>query len=171
MASLVSAGAFNTALFFVWAGTGAGEPQYYVIPVGLSLLVLLRVFHEALSPDSRAKLRALAITVVYVAGAWKPLMFQDGGAMLLCVFLCVVGVAAGVALRIRSYVYLGSAFLVTCVLANLARFGIRDHRMGAAFLSLLGVGVVGFMVVFTAKRAELQEHYARVRAMMDTWEG
>jgi hypothetical protein len=171
MASLVSAGAFNTALFFVWAGTGAGEPQYYVIPVGLSMLVLLRVFHEALSVDARAKLRALAITVVYVAGAWKPLMFQDGGAMLLCVLLCVVGVAAGVALRIRSYVYLGSAFLVTCVIANLARFGIRDHRMGAAFLSLLGVGVVGFMVVFTAKRAELQERYARVRAMMDTWEG
>jgi len=171
MASLVSAGAFNAALFLVWQGTGAGEPQYYVIPTGLSLLVLLRVFQEALEPDTRAKLRALAITLVYVAGAWKPLMFQDGGAMLLCVFLCVVGVAAGVALRIRSYVYLGSAFLVTCVLANLARFGIRDHRMGAAFLSLLGVGVVGFMVVFTAKRAELQERYARVRAMMDTWEG
>ncbi|MCY1081868.1 hypothetical protein [Archangium lansingense] len=171
MASLVSVGAFNSALFFVWLGTGAGEPQYYVIPAGLSLLVLLRVFQEALEPDTRAKLRAMAITLVYVAGAWKPLMFQDGRSMLLCVLLCVVGVAAGMALRIRSYVYLGSAFLVTCVLANLARFGIRDHRMGAAFLSLLGVGVVGFMVLFTAKRAELLERYERVRAMMNTWEG
>ncbi|MFY0528542.1 hypothetical protein ACN28I_37075 [Archangium gephyra] len=171
VSSLVSVGAFNAALFLVWVGTGAGEPQYYVIPAGLSLLVLLRVFHEALEPDTRAKLRAMAITLVYVAGAWKPLMFQDGRAMLLCVVLCLVGVAAGMALRIRSYVYLGSAFLVTCVLANLARFGIRDHRMGAAFLSLLGVGVVGFMVLFTAKRAELLERYERVRAMMDTWEG
>jgi hypothetical protein len=170
MSSLVSVGAFNAALFLVWRGTGAGEPQFYVIPAGLSLLVLLRVFQEALEPDTRAKLRALAITLVYVAGAWKPLMFQDGGGMLACVFLCLVGVAAGVALRIRSYVYLGSAFLVTCVLANLARFGIRDHRMGAAFLSLLGVGVVGFMVLFTAKRVELQERYARVRAMLETWE-
>jgi hypothetical protein len=33
------------------------------------------------------------------------------------------------------------------------------------------VGVVGFMVLFTAKRAELLERYERVRAMMDTWEG
>ncbi|QRK13470.1 hypothetical protein JQX13_05255 [Archangium violaceum] len=171
VSSLVSVGAFNAALFLVWVGTGSGEPQYYVIPGGLSLLVLLRVFHDALEPDTRAKLRALAITLVYVAGAWKPLMFQDGGAMLLCVLLCLVGVAAGMALRIRSYVYLGSAFLVTCVLANLARFGIRDHRMGAAFLSLLGVGVVGFMVLFTARRAELLERYERVRAMMATWEG
>ncbi|WNG20763.1 hypothetical protein F0U63_43255 [Cystobacter fuscus] len=169
--SLVSAAAFNAALLLVWLGTGAGEPQYYAIPVGLSLLVLLRVFRDALEPDTRAKLRAFAITFVYVAGAWKPLMFQDSRAMLLCVLLCVVGVAVGVALRIRSYVYLGSAFLVTCVVANLARSGMRDHRMGAAFLSLLGVGVVGFMVLFTAKRAELLERYARVRALMDTWEG
>jgi hypothetical protein len=171
VSSLVSVCAFNAALLLVWVGTGAGEPQYYVIPAGFSLLVLLRVFHDALTPDTRAKLRALAITVVYVAGAWKPLLFQDGGAMLLCVFLCVVGVATGMALRIRSYVYLGSAFMVTCVIANLARFGVRDHRMGAAFLSLLGVGVVGFMVLFTARRAELLERYERVRAMMSTWEG
>ncbi|ATB39254.1 hypothetical protein CYFUS_004698 [Cystobacter fuscus] len=171
MGSLVSAGAFNTALFFVWLGTGSGEPQYYVIPAGLSLLVLLRVFHDALEPDTRVKLRALAVTLVYVAGAWKPLLFQDGRAMLGCVALCVVGVAAGMALRIRSYVYLGSAFMVTCVVANLARFGIQEHRLGAAFLSLLGVGVVGFMVLFTAKRAELLERYERVRAMMATWEG
>jgi hypothetical protein len=170
-ASLASAGAFNGALFLVWQGTGAGEPQYYVIPAGLSLLLLLRVFREALATDTQAKMRALAITLIYVAGAWKPLMFEDGRAMLLCVFLCVVGVAAGIALRIRSYVYLGSAFMVTCVLANLVRFGIRDHRMGAAFLSLLGVGVVGFMVLFTAKRAELLQRYERVRSLLDTWEG
>ncbi|HYO58673.1 hypothetical protein [Archangium sp.] len=171
VSSLVSVGAFNAALFLVWVGTGAGEPQYYVIPAGLSLLVLLRVFRDVLAPDTRARLRALAVTLVYVAGAWKPLMFQDGRAMLLCVVLCMVGVAVGMALRIRSYVYLGSAFLVTCVIANLARFGIRDHRMGAAFLSMLGVGVVGFMVLFTARRAELLERYERVRAMMETWEG
>lgn len=171
MGALVSAAAFNGALALVWLGTGAGEPQFYVIPAGLSLLVLLRVFQDVLEPDTRVKLRALAITVVYVAGAWKPLLFADGRAMFGCVFLCVVGVAAGMALRIRSYVYLGSAFLVTCVVANLARFGIQEHRLGAAFLSLLGVGVVGFMVLFTAKRAELLERYERVRAMMATWEG
>ena len=85
--------------------------------------------------------------------------------------MLIAGEHSGMMLRIRSFVYLGSAFLVTCVLANLARFGIRDHRMGAAFLSLLGVGVVGFMVLFTARRAELMERYERVRAMMSTWEG
>lgn len=170
-ASLVSVVAFNAALFLLWTGTGAGEPQYYVIPAGLSLLALLRVFRDTMDADTMAKLRALAITVIYVAGAWKPLMFNDGWAMLLCVFICLVGVGAGIAMRIRSYVYLGSAFLVTCVVANLVRFGARDHRMGAAFLSLLGLAVVGFMVLLSARREELMQRYERVRSMLSTWDG
>ncbi|MCY1039860.1 hypothetical protein OV208_00910 [Corallococcus sp. bb12-1] len=170
-ASVMSVAAFNLALFFVWLGTGTGEPQYYAIPAGLSVLALLRTFRSGLSQDAYAQLRAIAVTCIYVAGAWKPLLFNDGEAMLLCVFLCLVGVGAGVALRIRSYVYLGSGFLVTAVAANLVRFGMRDHRVGAAFLSLLGLLVVGFMVVLSAHRAALLQRYARVRELLGTWEG
>jgi hypothetical protein len=68
-------------------------------------------------------------------------------------------------------VYLGSAFLVTCIVANLARFGMRDHRVGAAFLTLLGLLVVGFMVVLSAYRERLLQRYARVRSLLSTWEG
>ncbi|ADO74918.1 hypothetical protein [Stigmatella aurantiaca] len=170
-ASLASAVAFNAALLVVWVGTGAGEPQYYVIPAGLSLLVLLSVFRKSLSADTLARLRALAVTIIYVAGAWQPLMFPNAKAMVLCVGLCLLGVGVGIALRIRSYVYLGSAFLVTCVVANLVRFGIRDHRMGAAFLSLLGLMVVGFMVLLSAHRERLLQRYARVRSLLAAWEG
>jgi hypothetical protein len=171
VASLASVVAFNAALLVVWAGTGTGEPQYYVIPAGLSLLVLLRIFRDSLAPDTVAKLRAVAVTIIYVAGAWKPLMFNDGGSMMLCVLVCLVGVAAGIALRIRSYVYLGTAFMVTCIIANLVRFGMRDHRIGAAFLTLLGLMVVGFMVLLSAHREKLLLRYARVRSLLATWEG
>ncbi|NTX03371.1 hypothetical protein [Myxococcus sp. CA040A] len=170
-ASLASVVAFNVALYLVWQGTGQGEPQFYVIPAGLSLLALLRVFRGAIDEDTYARLRALAVTVIYVAGAWKPLMFSDGSAMLLCVFLCVVGVGFGIALRIRSYVYLGTAFLVTCIAANLVRFGMRDHRVAAASLFLLGLFVIGSMVMLSAHRAALLQRYARVRALLSTWEG
>jgi len=171
VASLVSVVAFNAALVVAWMGTGSGEPQYFVIPAGLSLLVLLRVFRDSLDQDTAARLRAVAVTIIYVAGAWKPLLFNDGGSMLLCVLVCLVGVAAGIALRIRSYVYLGTAFLVTCVVANLARFGMRDHRIGAAFLTLLGLMVVGFMVLLSAHREKLLTRYSRVRSLLATWEG
>jgi hypothetical protein len=170
LASLASVAAFNAALFVVWAGAGVGEPQFFIIPAGLSLLVLLRVFRGSLAPETSARLRAGAVTIIYVAGAWKPLMFSDAGGMMLCVLVCLVGVMAGIALRIRSYVYLGTAFLVTCIAANLVRFGMRDHRVGAAFLSLLGLLVVGFMVLLSAHREKLLGRYARVRSLLSTWE-
>ncbi|MBL0694702.1 hypothetical protein [Comamonas sp. JC664] len=171
LASLVSVVAFNVALLLVWQWTGSGEAQFYVIPAGLSLLALLRVFRGSIDADTYARLRALAVTVIYVAGAWKPLMFSDGSAMLLCVFLCVVGVAFGIALRIRSYVYLGTGFLVTCIAANLVRFGMRDHRIAAASLFILGLMVIGSMVMLSAHRATLLHRYARVRELLATWEG
>ncbi|MFP2928510.1 hypothetical protein ACLESO_25610 [Pyxidicoccus sp. 3LG] len=170
-ASLASVVAFNAALLLVWQGTGTGEPQYYVIPAGLSLLALLRVFKASIEEVTYARLRAVAVTAIYVAGAWKPLMFSDGSAMLLCVFLCVVGVGFGIALRIRSYVYLGTAFLVTCIAANLVRFGMRDHRIAAASLFMLGLLVIGSMVMLSAYRAALLQRYARVRDLLSTWEG
>jgi hypothetical protein len=63
------------------------------------------------------------------------------------------------------------AQLVTCILTNLAHFGVRDHRVGAAFLTLLGLMVVGFMVLLSAHREKLLLRYARVRSLLATWEG
>ena len=168
--SLLSAVAFNGALLVAWRGTGAGEPQYYVIPAAISALVLLRVFRDQLSETARARLRALALTALYGAAAWKPLMFDETWAMLVCALVCVLGVGVGVATRIRSYVYLGTAFLVVTVSANLVRYGLRDHRLGAVFLSALGLMVVGFMVLVSAQRAELLKKYERVRQLLQTWE-
>lgn len=170
LASVLSVGAFNAALLFAWMGSHVGEAQYYVIPAGLSLLLLVRSFREDFSEGTSARLRAVAITAIYLASAW-PVLFDHTWQMLACAAICVVGVAAGVALRIRSYVYLGTGFLVSTIVANLARFGVRDPRLGAVFLSLLGLAIVGFMVFMTARRAELLARYRRVREMLDGWEG
>jgi len=168
--SLLSAAAFNVALLVAWQATGSEEPQYYVIPAAVSVLVLLRIFRDQLSDVARARLRALALTALYGAAAWKPLVFDETWAMLICALVCVLGVAAGVATRIRSYVYLGTGFLVVTVSANLVRYGMRDHRLGAVFLSVLGLLVVGFMVLLSAQRAELLKRYERVRQLLGGWE-
>jgi hypothetical protein len=51
------------------------------------------------------------------------------------------------------------------------RYGVRDHRLGAIFLTGLGLVVVGFMALFTSKRAELMQRYERVKVMLDDWQG
>jgi hypothetical protein len=111
------------------------------------------------------------VGLVYAAAAFRPLALDAPWAFFGCVALCVVGVGAGVALRIRSFVTLGSVFLVTTVVATLVRWGVREPRLGALFLSGLGLAVVAFMVVVTTKKAELLERYKRVRGALERWEG
>ncbi len=171
LGSLVAAAAFNLALYLAWLGSHAGQAEYYVIPFGLSLLVLAHVFRHELDEGWQARLRAVAITTIYSASAWRALLFSDAWALGICALACVLGVAAGIALRIRSFVYLGTGFLVTSVVANLIRAGVSQPHLGALFLSVLGVLVVGFMVLFTARRAELIRRYERMRALMAEWEG
>jgi hypothetical protein len=169
--SVLAALAFNGAVLTLWFGSGWGEPQYVLVPMGLSGLVLVQVFHAELGDAWSARLRALAVGLVYAAAAFRPLAIDTTWAFFLCVFLCVAGVGAGIALRIRSFVTLGTIFLVTTVVATLVRWGVREPRLGALFLSGLGLGVVAFMVLVTTKKAELLERYKRVRGALERWEG
>ncbi len=69
----------------------------------------------------------------------------------------------------RSYVFLGTGFLVTTVIATLTRFGLREPRAGALLLSGLGLLVVAFMVLITTRRAELLEKYRLARSLLARW--
>lgn len=170
LASVLSAAAFNGAVLTMWFGSGWGEAQYVLVPMGLSGLVLVQVFSKELGDAWAARLRAVAVGLVYAAAAFRPLALDAPWAFFLCVALCVVGVGAGIALRIRSFVTLGSIFLVTTVVATLVRWGVREPRLGALFLSGLGLAVVAFMVVVTTKKAELLERYKRVRGALERWD-
>lgn len=170
LASVLSAVAFNGAVLTMWFGSGWGEAQYVLVPMGLSGLVLVQVFSKELGDAWSARLRAVAVGLVYAAAAFRPLAIDAPWAFFLCVALCVAGVGAGIALKVRSFVTLGSVFLVTTVVATLVRWGVREPRLGALFLSGLGLAVVAFMVVVTTKKAELLERYKRVRGALERWD-
>ena len=169
-AAVASAVAFNAAMFFGYQSAALDGPQYLAIPFGVSMLVLVWVFKESLEVATSARLRAIAVTIIYSAAAWGPLRFGPMWALWLCVLICVIGVALGIVLRIRSFVFLGTGFMVVSIAANLVSYGIREPRLGAIFLSALGLLVVGFMVLVTTKRAQLLEQYRSVQQLLSRWE-
>ena len=171
LASALAAVAFNAALVVAWLTADVPTPEYFLIPAGASMLGLLWMFRKDLSAELLGRARAVAMTVIYAASAWRPLLFSEAWAVWVCVTLCVLGVGVGVLLRIRSYVYLGAAFGVTSVVANLIRYGVRDHRLGAVFLTALGLLVLGFMVLLNAQRAAFTRRLESLRARWAGWEG
>ena len=100
--------AFNAALAVGWRAAGLNHPHYLLVPLGLSALVLLNVFARDLAPATLQRLRAWAVTVIYAAAAFEPLAMPTTWALWLCALVCVLGVAAGIVLRVRSYVFLGT---------------------------------------------------------------
>jgi hypothetical protein len=165
-----SALAFNAAVAVAFVGAGATSLELLAIPAGLSLLALLRVFRAELSRDVQVKLRGVAMAAIYGATALRPLAFPTTWGLVLCAVACVLGVAAGVVFRIRSYVLLGTVFLVTTVVATLVRYGIAEPRLGALFLSALGLVVVAVMVVVTTRRAQVQALLSAMQRMLAQWE-
>jgi len=71
---------------------------------------------------------------------------------------------------VRSYVYLGGAFLVVDVLGNMARFGLREPIWGAVFLTGVGLALVGGWVFFVSRREALLARYQKVQSLMAGWE-
>jgi hypothetical protein len=170
LGSILSALALNAAVVLAAVGSGFDQLQLLLIPLGLSLLALAHVFSDELSAGAMAKLRAWGMGLMYVAVAWSPLTVTSIPALLLCVLVCLGGVALGALWRIRSYVVLGSGVLVTTVLATLVRSGLASPRLGAIFLSLLGLVVVVVMVMISTRREELQARLAAMQRAMSTWE-
>ena len=165
----VSAAALNVAVVLAAFGSGLHSLQFVLVPFGLTLLGLARVFRAELSAGAAVQLRAWGMGLVYAAVAWDPLTATSVPAMVLCVSTCLGGVALGALWRIRSYVVLGSGVLVTTVLATLVRSGLAEPRLGAVFLSLLGLIVVVVMVVISTRREELRGRMAALQAAIATW--
>jgi hypothetical protein len=167
----LSALAFNGAMVAAFFATGWHGVQDLALPLGLSIIALTRAFRDELGRDAQVRLRGLAMTAVYAAAAWRPLTFTTAWGLIFCVVICVIGVAAGAVMRIRSFVMLGTTFLVASVLATLIRQGLSEPKLGAVLLAALGLGIVAFMVLFTTKRSELQARVAALQSLLASWEG
>ncbi|MBI5549585.1 MAG: hypothetical protein HY901_37340, partial [Deltaproteobacteria bacterium] len=174
ISGLLAAVAFNLAISVLWLKHGIGgdrDLQYYVIPVGLTLVALSQIYRGSLGPAWQARLRTLGILAIYLTSSWPALSSLGSTVHLLwCVGLCVVGMLVGVAFRVRAYLYLGMAFMVTSLLGNMIRHGIDNHRLGAVFLTAMGALLIGGMVFFSAKREQVLERYRKYRTLLASWE-
>jgi len=170
LAATLSAVALNTALALTWIGRGIHDPQFYAIPFGATLLTFARLFRDELSEDARFWMRSAGILSVYIASMASTFLYANPLYVLVCAAVCVGGVLLGIVLRVRSYVYLGSAALIVDVLGNMVRYSLHERLLLGLMLTLMGFVLVGGWVFFLSKREELLRRYAAIQALMREWE-
>ncbi|RKI61108.1 hypothetical protein D7X55_23505 [Corallococcus sp. AB049A] len=169
-----AAAACNLALLIAALAFGLEGLEVYLAPLGLLLLMMGQLFTSSLPHAARNAVRILGGLLLYVPAAAKlaARMGESADGTYAIVFgaVCLLGVAVGMALRIRAYLALGTLFLLLDVVANLLDAGLRDHRIGFAVMTLTGLTIVTGRVMATLKRQEWELLLSRVRVQLRGWD-
>jgi hypothetical protein len=138
----------------------ARHPQLWLIPAALVVLVAEHVNRDRLTPAQGAALRYLALAVIYVSSTADMFIAGLGRSVVLPLVLAVLsvlGVLAGMVLRVRAFLFLGVTFLLVVVLTMIWHAGV-DRRQTWILWSagiLLGVAILTLFGIFEKRRNEV----------------
>ncbi len=164
--------ALNGAVY-LWAPLWAelyGLWQFYIVPAAVSVLALLHLHRRELRPRVLNGARLAALSVLYAGAGLDVFLRPELSVFVLALALALVGLIAGVALRIRVFLYAGVAFLVLNVAGQLVRFYPEQALSRALILLGLGTVITVGMVLFNLKREAILRGVRIVRADLAAWE-
>ena len=164
----------NVGLWSLWSEHGVEllvRPQMWLIPPAISVLAAAQWNRQRLTEAQLAATRYPAITLLYVSSAGE--MFLTGIAEsfwlpVVLMVLSVLGVLAGISLRVRAFLYLGASFLLLSLVSMVwhAAEAIDHTWPWWAFGIGLGLGVLTLFGLFERKRNEM----LRLLGELRTWE-
>jgi hypothetical protein len=141
------------------------HPQLWLIPPGLALLVAEQLDRRRLSAGQRTALRYAALTMIYVSSTTE-FMRGVGDSLwlpLTLIGLSTLGVAVGVWLRIRSYVYLGTIFTAVVIVRMIFFAAFERGQTWLFWISVIGLGLAIIVVsaLYERRRNELKSAITR----------
>ena len=159
---LAAALAGNAGLWALWVDRGKGiffHPQWWLIPPAMSVLAAAQVNRKRLSEAQLTSIRYLAVTMIYVSSTGE--MFITGVAEslwlpMVLALLSVAGVFAGILMRVRAFLYLGSSFLLLSMVSMVwhAAQNIGHVWPWWAFGIALGLAILTVFGLFEKNRNE-----------------
>lgn len=159
----------NIALAFLWSELSWSDPQFFMIPLGISLLGLVELLRSEIPEKFINPLRYAAALVILVS----PTFHIVGGSWLHLFSLMVISVAVtlvAMGLRIRALMYTGVGFLVADLIAMLVRGSIDNPNIlwiaGISF----GTLVIGLAAYCERHREKLLQRMRLVASELDGWE-
>jgi hypothetical protein len=144
------------------------HPQLWLIPVSLSVLAAGHINRDSLTKDQLTMIRYSTLMMIYVSSTSD--IFINGVSespwlTMILLVLSVIGVFAGLALRIRAFLFLGTAFLLLSLLSLIwtasvnLKWGGFWPVVGIAF----GVLIISAFGLFEKKRREILELAGRLK--------
>ena len=144
------------AVFWAWWGIAFKmHPQLFVAPIGFSLIFITYLNRSDLSLEMMRRFRSFAGIIIYASsfaelftatGFWSPIILA---------VICVLGILAGIALRIRHFLYLGTVFLLLDILIQIFEAGKGNAWIWWISGISLGMAILVLFAWFERKKDQI----------------
>jgi hypothetical protein len=166
---VLAAGILNIALALLWRELAWSDPQFYMVPIGLTILGLVELLKREIPVERHNPLRYLGALLILVSptfhivqGSWLHLF------TLMAASVSIVLLAMG--LRVRALMSTGTAFLLADLVAMVVRGSIDHPQLLWVAGLLLGAAVVALGAACELNREQLLQRLRAVGAALQDWE-
>ncbi|MFL5330067.1 MAG: hypothetical protein ACJ8C4_14275 [Gemmataceae bacterium] len=145
------------------------HPQLWLAPVGLILLAAEALNRDRLPPETATAMRYVAALLIYVSSSADMFISGLGNSVILpivLVVLAIVGVLAGILMRVRGLLFMGVAFLALDVFAQIwhAAYDRQQTWVWWASGIFLGATILALFAVFEKRRNDVLRLVAEIRS-------
>lgn len=147
------------------------HPQFWLIPPAVSVLAATHLMRDQLKESQLAAVRYAAMLAIYLSSTGEMFLTGVGESLwpvMALMTLSVLGVLAGIGLRVRAFLYLGAGFLTLSMISMVWHASKALHHVwpwwAAGFT--LGVAILVLFAVFEKRRDAFLQKFERLQ----TWE-
>ncbi len=136
------------------------HPQFWILPPALAVLIFVESNRSRLAPSVVVAARYMAVVIAYLSSTAEVFFKAFEGQLwqpLLLLVLALAGVAAGIVLRVRTFLYCGLAFTVVALLGMVwhAQQAIGQVWPWWAFGIATGIGLIIMLGYFEKNRPKV----------------
>jgi len=175
MHALLAALAGNASLWMMFVGLDfelLDHVQIWLIPPAVSVLIVSQIFQRDMKKESLSTIRYVTVSAIYLASTSEMLLkWASGteGVLMLAVLaiLSLFGIAMGMLIRIRQFVYLGIGFLILSLCGMLTKVAI----LGTVWVFGVIIVVGAAMMIAMMTREKYAPWIKQKLDEIEAWEG
>lgn len=166
--AVLSAAILNTAIVLLWNEIGLSDPQFYMLPIGITVLALVEILKREVPAFWHNPLRYAGTLTILVSPTFH-IVDKSWLHLITLMVLATAVLLVSIGLRLRALMYTGTAFLVADLVAMVICGGI-DHP---DLLWIAGIGFGAAIITLGAicenNREKLLQRMRIVSAQMEQW--
>src|SRR5262245_3526779 len=121
------------------------HPQLWLIPAAVCVLAAAYLNREQLSPQQMTTVRYLTSITIYVSSTADIFLIGTAQAPYLPLVLAgfsIAGIFAGITLRVRAFLFLGTSFLVLALATIIWHAAVDLHQTWLIWVAVVAAGVL-----------------------------